>query len=155
MANLFPDNGGFFWGDEESVAQADSNVVTFGKGWKFDYAQGEFMTTPSGRVAVANSREAWIEWCQKAIRTPRYRHVIYSRDYGSELEDLLGSDYPHSVIESEVERMVTETLLADDRTSSVDQFSFAWIGDGCTFSCQVTSVQEDVEFLESEVIEFG
>lgn len=155
MANLFPDNGGFFWGDEETDVEADSAVVTFGRSWKFDYDRGEFVTTPSGRIATANPREAWVEWCEKAIRTPRYRHVIYSRDYGNELEDLLGSDHPRSVIESEVERMVTETLLADDRTGSVDRFSFAWIADGCTFSCQVTSVQEDVEILESEVIGFG
>ena len=59
---------------------------------------------------------------RKAIRTPRYRHLIYTRDYGSELEELVGKGYDRSLQESEIQRMVTETLLADARTESVDQF---------------------------------
>lgn len=154
MANLFPENGGFFWG-EEATAQADSSSVTFGRSWRFDYDQGEFVVSPTGRIAEADAREAWVQWCQKAIRTPRYRHVIYSRDYGSELEDLIGSGYERAVIESEIERMASEALLADARTSSVDGFSFAWNSEGCAFTCRVSSVQEDIEMMESEVIGLG
>lgn len=155
MANLFPENGGFFWGEEAAVVQADSSAVTFGRSWRFDYDQGEFVVSPTGRIAEADAREAWVQWCQKAIRTPRYRHVIYSRDYGSELENLIGSGYERAVIESEIERMASEALLTDARTSSVDGFSFAWNGDGCTFTCRVSSVQEEIEMMESEVIGLG
>ncbi|OWA34367.1 hypothetical protein B9G55_18840 [Saccharibacillus sp. O16] len=155
MANLFPENGGFFWEDEASTRETDSTTVNFGRSWKFDHERGEFVISPSGRIAEADAREAWVQWCQKAIRTPRYRHVIYSPDYGSELEELLGVDYAHAVIESEIERMASEALLADPRTSSVDRFSFAWSGDSCNFNCQVTSVQENVEMIESEVTGLG
>ncbi|MDO3408555.1 DUF2634 domain-containing protein [Saccharibacillus sp. CPCC 101409] len=151
MANLFPETADFYWGEENAPAENESTAPSFGRSWKFDYSKGEFVTTPSGRIAAADAREAWVQWCEKAIRTPRYRHVIYSRDYGSELEELIGSGYDHAIVESEIERMASEALLADERTGSVDQFSFAWDGDGCTFTCRVTSVQEDVEFLESEV----
>ncbi|QDH22308.1 DUF2634 domain-containing protein [Saccharibacillus brassicae] len=155
MANLFPEHDGFFWGDETAAAEAETAAIAFGRGWKFDYGAGEFVVTPGGRIASADAREAWVQWCEKAIRTPRYRHVIYSSDYGSELEDLIGSGYAHAVVESEIERMVTEALLADRRTGSVDRFSFAWDGDRCTLTCYVTSVQEDVEILESEVMGIG
>ena len=48
------------------------------------------------------------------------------RNYGSELEELVGQGDSRGVMESEVTRMVTETLLADPRTDSVDQFTFDW-----------------------------
>lgn len=93
-----------------------------------------------------------MQWCIKAVKTPRYRHVIYSRNYGSELEDLVGHGDSRGVMESEITRMVTETLLADPRTDSVDQFTFGWNREQCMFSCRVASVQEEMFILESEVI---
>ena len=56
------------------------------------------------------------------------------------------------VMESEIARMVSETLLADPRTESVDQFTFNWNLEQCMFSCRVASVQEEMFILESEVI---
>lgn len=152
MANLFPDTDAFIWGDESETIATDSTEVIFGKSWRYDYDAGEFVLTPSGKVAIADEKEAWVQWCHKAILTPRYRHVIYSRDYGSELEELVGQGYGHAIMESEITRMVTETLLTDERTESVDQFTFKWVDDQCVFTCRITSVQEDTQILESEVI---
>ncbi|MFD1885919.1 DUF2634 domain-containing protein [Paenibacillus wenxiniae] len=152
MANLFPSTDDFIWGDEEAVAAADRSEVEFGRSWRYDYDAGDFVMTPSGRVAVADSKEAWVQWCHKALLTPRYRHVIYSRDYGSELDTLIGTGQGRAVLESELTRMVTEALLVDARTAAVDQFAFTWADDHCQMTCRVTSVQDDVEILESEVI---
>lgn len=153
MPSLFPEIG-MVWGDEEdwSGQEAESGEVRFGRSWRFDYDAGEFVLTPSGKVAAADGHEAWVQWCSKAVRTPRYRHVIYSRNYGSELEDLIGGGDSRGVVESEIVRMVTETLLADPRTEAVDQFAFDWEREVCRFSCRVTSVQEETMILESEVI---
>ncbi len=152
VANLFPSTDDFIWGDEEAVAAADRNDIEFGRSWRYDYDAGNFVMTPSGRVAVADGKEAWVQWCHKALLTPRYRHVIYSRDYGSELDTLIGTGQGRAVLESELTRMVTEALLVDVRTASVDQFTFSWAEDHCQMTCRITSVQDDVEILESEVI---
>lgn len=48
--------------------------------------------------------------------------------------------------------MVSEALLADARTESVDQFTFAWEGEACRFSCRIQSVRDEVEIIESVVI---
>lgn len=151
MPSLFPETG-VVWGDEEDLSGAASEEVRFGRGWRFDYDAGDFVLTPSGKVAAAGPQEAWVQWCIKAVKTPRYRHVIYSRNYGSELEELVGQGDSRGVMESEITRMVTETLLADPRTDSVDQFTFDWNLEQCMFSCQVASVQEEMFILESEVI---
>lgn len=58
----------------------------------------------------------------KILNTERYRHVIYSWNYGVELEDLFGMPKPYAY--PEMERRITEALLQDDRVTAVDGFSF-------------------------------
>ena len=58
----------------------------------------------------------------KIIRTERYRYIIYSWDYGIELEDLFGM--PVSYCIPEIERRVTEALLQDTRILEVTDFEF-------------------------------
>lgn len=58
----------------------------------------------------------------KILNTERYKHYIYSKNYGVELEDLFGE--PISYVCPEIERRITEALIQDDRIVSVDSFSF-------------------------------
>jgi len=120
-----------------------STTVKFGRGWKFDFNTGEFVFTPTGRTAPANELEAYMEWCQKALLTARYRFVIYGRDYGHDFDDIIGRAFSRNVIESEIQRVVTETLLVDPRTDSVINFAFTWEEDRLFFSCDVVSIRGD------------
>jgi phage baseplate assembly protein W len=56
------------------------------------------------------------------LRTERYRHVIFSRNYGVELNDLFGM--PVSWVVPEVKRRITEALTWDSRITGVDGFDF-------------------------------
>ena len=69
MPSLFPETG-VVWGDEEDLSGADSEEVRFGRSWRFDYDAGDFVLTPSGKVAAADAHEAWVQWCIKAVKTP-------------------------------------------------------------------------------------
>ena len=64
----------------------------------------------------------------------------------------MGQDDSRGVMESEIARMATETLLTDPRTDGVDQFTFDWNREQCKFTCRVMSVQDEMFILESEVI---
>lgn len=152
MASLFPETDDMIWTDVTEPEMLEASGAVFGRSWRFDFEVGEFVMSPTRKIAAADEKEAWVVWCEKAIRTPRYRHLIYSRDYGSELEELIGSSYEHAVQESEIGRMVTETLLADARTESVDNFLFTWDGEACQFSCRITSIRDEIEIIESVVI---
>ena len=66
--------------------------------------------------------EAMKQACYKIVYTERYRHVIYSWNYGIELEDLFGK--PLTYVYPELKRRITEALTADDRVDAVDSFSF-------------------------------
>lgn len=56
------------------------------------------------------------------LRTERYQHVIFSWNYGIELEDLFGM--PISWVIPEVKRRITEALLQDTRITAVGDFRF-------------------------------
>ena len=56
------------------------------------------------------------------LNTERYENIIYSWDYGIELNNLYGKD-PDYVC-AVVKRIIEEALLQDERIRSVDSFSF-------------------------------
>ena len=56
------------------------------------------------------------------INTERFEYIIYSWDYGIELQDLIGESI--SYVKSEVKRRITEALICDDRIYSIDDFIF-------------------------------
>ncbi|MEN7878670.1 DUF2634 domain-containing protein, partial [Clostridioides difficile] len=47
------------------------------------------------------------------LNTERYQHLIYSWNYGVELNDLIGE--PISFVIPELERRIKEALIQDDR----------------------------------------
>lgn len=148
VANLFPDDT--LWMLENS-ADLGSTGVTFGRSWLFDFEAGEFVVTPTRKISVAEDTAAWVMWCEKAVRTPRYRHLIYSRDYGHEYDDLIGKSYSRAVMESEIERMTRDALMVDPRTAGVDIFTFEWSGEACRFTCRVTNTRDEIITIEGGV----
>lgn len=57
-----------------------------------------------------------------ALSVPRYQYLIYSWDYGSELDTLIGQPYEYAL--SEIKRYITEALTQDERVQSVGDFDF-------------------------------
>lgn len=86
----------------------------------------EEYTLPSLTYAVQNGRiigmidekDAMSQAINKLLRTERFIFEIYDDQYGHDLNDLIGKDYDYVL--SEIERMVKEALLGDDRVDSVD-----------------------------------
>ncbi|WP_435924664.1 DUF2634 domain-containing protein [Paenibacillus sp. DYY-L-2] len=150
MANLFPEAMERSW-ETDPAAEAQASDVRFGRSWRFDFDAGEFVMTPTRKIAGAEGTEAWVMWCQKAIRTPRYRHLVYSRDYGQEFEELIGKGDSRAVQESEIQRIARETLMVDPRTAGVEGFVFEWQGEQCSFSCRVTNIRDEEMTLEGSV----
>lgn len=70
----------------------------------------------------ADQQEAYKQAVYKLLSTERYEHIIYSWNYGVELKDLFGQPIPYVV--PELERRITEAVMQDDRTKSVDNFEF-------------------------------
>jgi phage baseplate assembly protein W len=58
----------------------------------------------------------------KIINTERYQYMIYSWNYGIELQDLFGMPLPY--VYPELKRRITEALIWDDRIEDVTDFAF-------------------------------
>ena len=63
------------------------------------------------------------------LNVERYAFPIYSRDYGSELSDLIGTPRDYAI--SEIKRRITEALTQDDRITSVDDGVLKQVGAAC------------------------
>ena len=68
-----------------------------------------------------DNEEAIMQLVMKILYTERYAYVIYSSQYGVELDRLIGQEYDFII--SDLERTITEALLADDRILSITDFT--------------------------------
>jgi hypothetical protein len=66
--------------------------------------------------------DAVIQAIYLILNTERYKHIIYSWDYGVELVDLFGKPMPY--VMSELPRRIKEALIQDNRISDVIDFEF-------------------------------
>lgn len=81
------------------------------------------------------------------LNVERYEHIIYSWDYGIELKNLFGKDTNYVI--AELERVIKEALIQDDRINDVTDFEFETVKNKvhCTFI--VKSIYGDLEMDKS------
>lgn len=77
------------------------------------------------------------------LNVQRYKHIIYSWNYGIEIEDLFGQ--PISFVLPELKRRITEALLQDTRITGVDNFSFETTKGKVHATFTVNTIYGDVE----------
>ncbi|MFT4413182.1 DUF2634 domain-containing protein [Fredinandcohnia humi] len=125
---------------EETTAQTESS-----KTYHFDFTTGQF----TGKLI--DGEEALLQFIHKAIKTARFRYLIYDDQYGCELEDLIGQDISNELLETEIPRLITEALIYDDRIELVRNFSVVREKDKLYVSFEVVGKDETVLNV-SEVI---
>src|SRR5690606_34663156 len=90
-----------------------------------------------------NEQEAMIQAIYLILNIERYDHLIYSWNYGIELKDLFGQ--PTFYVMAELERRITEALLADSRIMAVDNFEITREGKKVHAKFTVHTIFGDVE----------
>ncbi|MDR3561677.1 MAG: DUF2634 domain-containing protein [Negativicutes bacterium] len=82
-----------------------------------------FVNRDTGRiVGMIDTGDAMLQAIVKILWTERYFWMIYSWNYGIEINSLVGKDPGYTT--SEAKRRITEALIADDRVNSVTDFVF-------------------------------
>lgn len=99
-----------------------------------------------GRVTgMTDKREALYQAIYLVLNVERYAyHPIYSRNYGSELSDLIGKAKDYAM--SEVKRRITEALEQDDRITGVGNWSFETGRKSVTANFTVYTIYGDLDF---------
>ena len=78
----------------------------------------------TGRVAgFVDETEAMKQAIYKILQTERFEYLIYSWNYGIELNAVVGKSF--QVFASEIKRVIREALLADSRITDVTDFEVA------------------------------
>lgn len=96
-------------------------------------------------TSMIDNQEAIIQAVQKILYTERYACVIYSSQYGVELDDLIGQEY--DLIKADIKRVISEALLVDNRIVSIKNFDIQQVGlDKLEVSFIVVSTEGEVNF---------
>lgn len=99
------------------VTQIGQNEVT--RTYKVDSYNKRIIGTTDGQPAIEQA-------ILKNFDTERFAYVIYSKNYGIELEKYIGKDY--DFIRSDLQRAIEECLLVDARIYSIDNLQFTQEG---------------------------
>ena len=102
----------------------------------------------NGEFKIVEGNEAIKVWCYKAILTPRYEYIIYTWDYGSELQELIGKAYSKDLTESEAGRYITEALSINPYITAVEVNS-------CSFNEDVLSANITVKTIYEGSVEIN
>jgi phage baseplate assembly protein W len=113
--------------------QVIETTVLPSRTYEFDFTTGEF----TGRMI--DEETAIRQFIMKAIYTPRFRHIIYTYRYGCEVDSLIAESLPYDMVVMEVERMIREALIYDERISTVTDFSFSQKADKLYVAFTVTT----------------
>lgn len=95
------------------VTQIGQNEVT--RTYKVDYYNKRIIGTTDGQPAIEQA-------ILKNFDTERFAYVIYSKNYGIELEKYIGKDY--DFIRSDLQRAIEECLLVDARIYAINNLQF-------------------------------
>jgi hypothetical protein len=123
-----------------------SNVQTEQKLYKevkWDY-ENNIPVLKNGSPVIVSGKEAVLVWAWKALQTPRFRHEIYTWDYGSETESLIGQPYSEELKRSEAARQVKECLLINPYITGIYNITTSFKGDTLSITCIIETIYGEV-----------
>lgn len=110
--------------------------------WNFERGTPVFSAGNPVTVSGADAVKVWI-W--KSLMTVRFRHDVYTQDYGSEVESLIGQPFTAAVKHSEAVRYVREALMVNPYIRAVRQVDVSFSGNHLTVCCTVETIYGEVE----------
>lgn len=128
-----------------SITQLENNntINSQTKSPVFDFTTGDFVVK-NGSIQTAKGYDALKTWIQKILITEKNKYKIYNTDnvdkYGTNLLELITSEFPLAYIQSQVQMIISEALLKNYDITIVDNFVFT--KDKKLLNCQfnVTSI---------------
>lgn len=119
MADLFP-----FFGDREAAEGAGDTLPLYREvAWDFE---NNIPITEQGDFQILTGKDALRTWVYKALKTERFRYLIYTWDYGSELDDLIGKNYTPKLTKAECIRYIKEALLINPYIKNVSRIEVSF-----------------------------
>jgi hypothetical protein len=110
---------------------------------KWDY-ENNIPVFTNGSPVIIIGKDAVLVWAWKALHTSRFRHEIYTWDFGCEAESLIGQPITDELKQSEAARYVRECLLINPYIISVNNISTTFENDILSISCVIDTIYGEV-----------
>ena len=101
----------------------------------------------NGEFKIVEGNEAIQVWCYKALKTERFLYPIYSWDFGSELNELIGKPYSKELVKSEAIRYIKEALMVNEYILDVNVSNVGFDGSKLTATATVTTIYGEVDVV--------
>lgn len=98
---------------------------------------------------IVEGIEAIKVWIWLCLHTERFRHAIYSSDYGTSLEQYIGHVLSEEYINTDCESEVTDALLMNEYIESIEDFSAEKQDEHLSIKFRVVTKFGDIEVDES------
>lgn len=115
----------------DSVAQAEELPT---KTYRLDLDKGRI-------YGYVDKQKAMQQAIRKALITPRFKCLIYSNQYGSEIEDaVICNDATREYVRSVVPGFIKDALLPDARVLEVEDVEFEFQDDGAYINFTASTI---------------
>lgn len=119
--------------------------------YAYDFKNNRLLKNDDGMTYLIYGADALKIWIYKALKTERYRYLAYTDDFGSEIDDLIGSSRTMEVLKLELQRVIIEALIYNPYILEVRDFMFEKNGSGLCVKFTVSTIYSDLQ-IESDVI---
>jgi len=133
--NLFP-------AIQPQAVESDAN-----RGLYVEVAWDRNNNTPTyrnGTPVLVTGKEAVLTWAWNAVNTQRFRHEVFTWNYGNDVESLIGRPFTDDLKQAEAVRYIRECLLINPYITEVRDISVEFSGSTLELSCIVNTVYGEV-----------
>lgn len=111
---------------------------------KWDYEKNA-PVYKNGSPVIIEGAEAVKVWAWKALHTVRFRHEIYTWEFGNEAENLVGQPYSEELKQSEAARYVRECLIINQYITDVKNISVSFGNDTLAVTAELITIYGEVD----------
>ena len=129
--------------DTKTIKEDDSQVVKVPKEYGVDFQTGQL----TGKIV--EGLEAIKVWIWLCMHTERFRHAIYSADYGTSLEQYIGHMLSQEYINTDCESEISDALLINEYIESIEDFEAVKDGEHLRVSFRAVTKFGNIEVDEN------
>lgn len=126
------------------IAESEENkVIEVPREYGIDFTTGQL----TGKIV--EGLEAIKVWVWLCMHTERFRHAIYSADYGTSLEQYFGHVLSDEYINTDCESEITDALLINEYIESIEDFEAVKDGEHLRVSFRAVTKFGSIEVDEN------
>ena len=129
--------------DTKTIKEDDNQVVKVPREYGINFQNGQL----TGKIV--EGLEAIKVWIWLCVHTERFRHAIYSADYGTSLEQYIGHVLSDEYINTDCESEISDALLINEYVESIEDFEAIKDGEHLRVSFRVVTKFGSIEVDEN------